>query len=215
VQLSFSRSGVKGIDENWDDIRRFNSVLRRLEKRRATRVERVGPLAKSKIAWKAAVLQQALLYRTIELGGGCAKMWNYGNVLCSVLAARALLETIAVTLDFEMKLHEHYKTRNCQALDQLITSHTFATRDAGFLAEAPELAAKNVLTYIDRLERKMPLIRKHYESLSEWCHPIAMAIICIWLAEPRDWIRTFFKAKATGKRPARPRLSGLCDGWSN
>jgi hypothetical protein len=167
----FSRSGVKGIDENWDDIRRFNSVLRRLEKRRATRVERVGPLAKSKIAWKAAVLQQALLYRTIELGGGCAKMWNYGNVLCSVLAARALLETIAVTLDFEVKLQEHCKTRNFQTLDQLITSHTFATRDAGFLAEAPELAAKNVLTYIDRLERKMPLIRKHYESLSEWCHP--------------------------------------------
>jgi hypothetical protein len=87
------------------------------------------------------------------------------------LAARALLETIAVTLDFEAKLQEHHKTKNFEALDNLITSHTFATRDADFLAEAPELAAKSVLTYIDRLEPKMPLIRKHYESLSEWCHP--------------------------------------------
>src|SRR6266849_1249360 len=99
----------------------------------------------------AAVLQQALLYRVIELGSGCAKMWNFKNVLGSVLAARALLETIAVTLDFEAKLQEHYKANDFGAWDELITSHTFATREPELIAELPELAAKNVLTYIDRV----------------------------------------------------------------
>jgi hypothetical protein len=102
----FSRAVIKAAGENWDDVRRFNLVLRRLEKRKATKVEVAGPLAESKLAWKAAALQQALLYRIVELGSGCAKMWNLGNVLCSVLAARALLETIALTLHFGTKLHE-------------------------------------------------------------------------------------------------------------
>jgi len=145
--------------------------VRRLEKRRATKIEVAGPLAKSKIAWKAAVLQQALLYRTVELGSGCAKMWNFGNVLCSVLAARALLETIALAVDFEAKLQKYLDANDFEAMDNLITSHTFATRDEELLAEHPELDAKNVLTYIDRLETIIAGIRKHYLSLSEWCHP--------------------------------------------
>jgi len=167
----FSRRVVKAAGENWDDVKSFNSALRRLEKRRATKVKKEGPLAESKIAWKIAVLQQALLYRIIELGGGCATMWNMGNVLCSVLAARALLETIALTADFEAKLQKHYKANDFEALDNLVTSLTFATRDPDALSETPELAAKNVLTYIDRLSAKFPLLRKHYDNLSEWCHP--------------------------------------------
>jgi hypothetical protein len=167
----FNRSVIKAAGENWEDVRRSNSVLRRLERRRATRIEVKGYLAASKIAWKAAVLQQALTYRTIELAAGCAKMWNLGNVLCSILAARALLETISVTLDFEAKLQDHCKAKNFEEMDNLITTHTFATRDESLLAENPELEAKNVLTYIDRLEKTVPGIRKHYLSLSEWCHP--------------------------------------------
>jgi hypothetical protein len=167
----FNRTVVKAVDESWADVRRYNSVLRRLDKRRATRVAIDGPLAESKIAWKAAVYQQALLYRVIELGSGCAKMWNIGNVICSVLAARALLETIAVAVDFEKQLQTHYEDDNFAALDSLIMSHTFATRDPERVAESPEIAAKNVLTYIDRLSTTLPFVRTHYESLSEWCHP--------------------------------------------
>jgi hypothetical protein len=56
-------------------------------------------------------------------------------------------------------------------MDNLITSLTFATKDPKLLSEAPEATATNVLTYIDRLSRKLPLLRKHYDNLSEWCHP--------------------------------------------
>lgn len=167
----FNRSVVKAAGENGKDVRRYNSALRRLEKRRTTKVDEAGPLAESQIAWKAAVLQQALLYRTIELGSGCTKMWNFGNVLCSVLGARALLETIAVIVYFEAKLQEHFKATDFEAMDHLITSHTFATRDDELFAEHPELEATNVLTYIKRLDTNLSGILKHYLSLSEWCHP--------------------------------------------
>src|SRR5260370_33921578 len=75
----FSRRVVKAAGENWDDVKSFNSALRRLEKRRATKVKKEGPLAESKIAWKIAGLQQALLDRIIELGESCGYMCNQGN----------------------------------------------------------------------------------------------------------------------------------------
>ena len=60
-----------------------------------------GPLAEAKLAWKVTTYTEALLYRTIMLASGCVLNWNAGNFLCSVLAARALIETVALLLDFE------------------------------------------------------------------------------------------------------------------
>jgi len=167
----FNSSVIKTAGENWDDVRRFNRVLFRLDKRRAMSVVVKDKFAASKLAWKAAVLQQVLLYRCVGLGSGCAKMWNFGNVLCSVLAARALLETIALTLDFEANLQMYVAEKDFGKTDELITLHTFSTRSESMLTELPELKAENVLNYVDRLEKMMPGIRGHYEFLSEWCHP--------------------------------------------
>lgn len=133
--LGFNRAVIKAAGEKWEDVRRYNAVLRRLQKRRETKVERASHLAASKIAWKAAVLQQAYLYRVIELARASAKMWNLANVLCSVLAARALLETIAVVLDVETRLQTHAAANDFKTMDELITSHTFdaiAKAGAGF-----------------------------------------------------------------------------------
>ena len=103
----FNRSVIKEAGEDWGEVRQFNYVLRRLAKRRLTKIERVGHL-ESMLAWKVVALQQVLLYRIVELATGCTKMWNAGNTLCSVLAARALMETIALIFGFEEKLQKQY-----------------------------------------------------------------------------------------------------------
>jgi hypothetical protein len=167
----FNSSTIRAAGENWDDVRRFNQVLRRLDKMCAKSVVAEGQFATSKLAWKAAVLQQVLLYRCVGLGSGCAKMWNFGNVLCSVLAARALLETISLTLDFEANLQKYVANSDFGKIDTLIKLHTFSTRSESMLADLPELKAENVLNYVDRLEKTVPGIRGHYAFLSEWCHP--------------------------------------------
>jgi hypothetical protein len=169
--VGFSRRAIKEAGEKWEEVRLQNYCLRRLVRMRKTKVSAIGPLADSKIAWKAAVLQQALLYRGTELAIGCGRMWNVGNVLCSVLAGRALLETVALTLDFEERLQKHCNEKDLSKIDELINLHTFATKSKSLIAKAPELEAKNVLTYIDYLEKKVSGIRNHYETLSEWCHP--------------------------------------------
>jgi hypothetical protein len=108
----FNSSVIRAAGENWDAVRRFNQVLRRLDKKRAKNIVVKGQFAESKLAWKAAILQQVLLYRCVGVASGCAQMWNFGNALCSVLAARALLETIALALDFEKNLQDHVSTRD-------------------------------------------------------------------------------------------------------
>jgi len=57
----FNGSVIRAAGENWDDVRRFNQVLRRLDKKRAKSIVVKDRFAQSKLAWKAAVLQQVLL----------------------------------------------------------------------------------------------------------------------------------------------------------
>lgn len=168
------RSVVEAAGEDWAKVSKCNSWLGSLAKRRATRIERTGPLA-SMLAWEVAVLQQALLYRIVELTDGCTKMWNEGNVLCSILAARALMETIGLTLDIEEKVQKHFDANDFKAMDELLWHHTFASREDKFIEEHSEAEAKNALTYVDRMEKILdyPGIRHHYLGLCEFCHPNA------------------------------------------
>lgn len=69
----FNRAVIQAAGGDWSDVRQGNSVLRRLEKRRVAKIEADDPLAASKIACKVAALQQALLYRIVELADGCGK----------------------------------------------------------------------------------------------------------------------------------------------
>jgi hypothetical protein len=198
----FSRSAIKAAGANWSDVRQFNLVFSRLEKRRVAKVEGAGALAKSKIAWKIAVLQQALLYRIVELAEGCTKAWNAGNVLCSGLAARALFETVGLTLDFEAELEGHYKADDFEAMNRLANSQTFASREKEYLKENPDFKAKRVGTYIRQLEKRTGLMwaPKHYETLSEWCHPNGLGhYFAFATLDTKTGITTFSKHKMLGK----------------
>ena len=117
----FNRSVIKDAGEDWGAVRVFNNVLRRLTKRRLTKIEKTGHL-ELMLAWKVAALQQVLLYRAVELATGCTQLWNAGNVLCSVLAARALMETIALILDFDEKLQKQYEASDFVSMEELVTS---------------------------------------------------------------------------------------------
>jgi hypothetical protein len=98
--------GFEANSEVAASMREFNSALMRLAGRRLERIAIAGPLRKSKLAWMVATHQQPVLYRVVMLGSACALCWNAGNVLCAHLAARALIETVALLLEFERELQE-------------------------------------------------------------------------------------------------------------
>jgi hypothetical protein len=169
MQDGFEKAGLN--DEDTELVETINSTLARLKDRRLKELTVSGPFLKSKLAWKVAGYQQAVLYRVVMLARGCALNWNANNTLCSILAARALMETVALLLDFENQLGRLRNSSDFGGMDDLVNNWTFATRDAGWISQAPETEATNVLTFIDKLERLLPDARRYYDMLSEWCHP--------------------------------------------
>src|SRR5258708_2753859 len=93
----------------WDDrlteadkalVEELNASLDRLDAGRAIEINVAGPFARSKIAWKLATYQYALMHRIVALMDGAAVAWNNRCTLSAILSARAFMETIAVMAVF-------------------------------------------------------------------------------------------------------------------
>jgi hypothetical protein len=138
---------------------------------RAAEINVTGKFLRSKIAWKLATYQHALLHRLVALMDGAAVAWNNGCTLSAMLSARALMETFAVMAELERRVAHLLKEEDLGGLDALAQNGIFASRDPDWTKENPETQAVNVLTCIDRLERRCEGFRCHYDMLSERCHP--------------------------------------------
>jgi hypothetical protein len=149
----------------------LNASLDRLNQLRALEINVAGHFARSKIAWKLATYQHALLHRIVALMDGTAVSWNNRCTLSAILSARALMETMAVMAAFEDGVANFLANENLAALNDLAQQGIFASRDPEWCKEYPETQAVSVLTYIDKFDKKAAGFRKHYDALSERCHP--------------------------------------------
>ena len=50
-------------------------------------------------------------------------------------------------------------------------NRTFSSRLDDWVRDAPGTRAVNVVTFIDKLDKEIPGARRHYDYLSEICHP--------------------------------------------
>jgi hypothetical protein len=172
IMSGFDFSGIDYPQDRRADFERISEAIDRLAARRKTTIVVDGPFARSKLAWKIATYQQAILYRVVALGAGTRDAWNARNVLVMFLTTRALVETIAVFDDFERSLLAHVASEDLGAMDALAQNRTFATRDEELLDGHPEILATGVMTFIDKIEKRHDLpIRGNYEVMSERCHP--------------------------------------------
>lgn len=167
----FNSSVAKHQGGDWGKIRGYNNAMKRLGKRRVRKLGRTGKYKISQIGLQSAMLQQSLLYRVVMLATATAKNWNQGNVLGSVVAARALLETIALVHRVENELFEFAEKGDFEGLHKHVTNLTFATRDEELTARHHEIQAKNAVTYIEHFDKAVPGMTRHYGFLCEWCHP--------------------------------------------
>lgn len=172
MEAPFDLSFVKHDRELADDMQTIHDATERLAARRKPKIEAEGPLEKSKIAWKIATYQEAVLWRGVMLARGTRQAWNARKFLVCFLAVRALIETLAVFDNFKHELSVTLDKGDLGALDQLAMNRTFATRDNELLKEHPEIFAINIVTQIDKLGKKYDIpVRDNYDSMSEGCHP--------------------------------------------
>jgi hypothetical protein len=119
-------------------IKEINAGLCRLKAQRVDQIKVEGRLIESKLAWKLAVYREAVLWRVVALTESVALNWNSDNIVGAYLPARAMIETSALLLDLEHELKKHIAARDIAALNTLLNSRTFATRDKNWI-EDPRL----------------------------------------------------------------------------
>jgi len=169
---TFDLSFAEGDEDDASDFRNIDAAIQRLAARRRTKIDVVGPFRQSKLAWNVAVYQQAILYRVVMLAKGALLAWNTHNVLACFLLIRALTETVAVFDNFERELLDSLEREDLEAMHKLVINRTFATKDGELLKDHPEILAINVMTFIDKMEKRYDLpIRSNYDAFSERCHP--------------------------------------------
>lgn len=167
----FAREAVEAAGADWDSAETFNRMLERLSAQCESSVDRAGDLARSKVAWKLCNYRLAMIYRGTLLGEAAAELWNARNVIGSVLASRALMETGAVFRDFVEKCQGAYEKQDVPELNRIADSSTFTTKKEEWLPTGMS-PATNILTSISKLDKKFVRgIARHYENLSEFCHP--------------------------------------------
>lgn len=153
------------------DIADINKQLAALAARRLAAIDQIDePHCRSKTSWKVAVLSNAILFRFITLAEGAALSWNHDNYLSAVLNGRAMVETAAFYWHFVRDFERSAKVNDFGGVDDAASYGLFATRDEELLRDRPELKAQ-ILKSIDVAEKEIPGFRRHYEGLSEFCHP--------------------------------------------
>jgi aspartyl-tRNA(Asn)/glutamyl-tRNA(Gln) amidotransferase subunit B len=164
---------------NWDErlevahkeaVSHFNSCADRLAMLRVGEVKHSGVL-RSRAAWNLAALQQVLLFRIVALIDGIAIAWNSRATLSAYLTARALTETIAVLAEYEREVAALLAKKDIDGLETLVLAGVFSSRDCEVVGRAPDVKAKNVLTWLDSFDKKNQGAREYYNGLSERCHP--------------------------------------------
>ena len=154
------------------DMEQTNRELIALAAKRRDKIDLLDePFRRSKLAWKVAVLSNAVLYRLIALAEGTALSWNHANYLSAILNGRALVETIAFYWHFHRDYQRFSNAGDFASVDTSVTQALFATRDEELLFKFPEMKARQILNSIDAVEKEVQGIRGHYERLSEFCHP--------------------------------------------
>jgi hypothetical protein len=152
-------------------INEINETLDRLAIWRVVQINRAGHFDRSKLAWKVGVYQQVLLHRIVSLADGAAVAWNSRTTLSAFLCTRALVETIALLYHLRQAVDKFLTDELVGDLNAVAEHGLYSSRNPEWVSEFPNLKAKSVLTFIDKLDKYLPGVRGHYDRLSERCHP--------------------------------------------
>ena len=168
MRFEYETCGVHQVD--WAAAEQINAALDELSASRSSGFNVAGIFMTSKLAWKFAILRQALTYRLVDLGEATIGEWNNENFLPSIVLARAFLETVAIVHFVTEQMAHHLGNEDIKALDDLAMHSSFGEKRAEWVNEHG-LKATNVLTALDRMAKHLPRVREAYEILSEMAHP--------------------------------------------
>lgn len=151
-------------------LQEVKDLAKKLAAARPERIQAATLTRKSKLPFKALMIRELLLHRTVSLTTAAIDLFDDNQTVPAVILTRSIVETLAVLFDFQERLENFLKaeTKDCFALDKFLLCRLMGSRNC---PDADMPKAVNILTLIDRVEVVAPGFRSVYDSLCEYAHP--------------------------------------------
>lgn len=167
----FDTGSIKISEYDVEEIEFLNEIITDLERFKIEEIQVEGHFEKSKLAWKVAILNQALIRRLCEFSNSCTLTWNSTQYVPSLTLARCIIETAAVLSDLDDSIQKCLGEEDLESIDTIIMNRTFSTRLENIFKGDKRYKAINILTLVQKLDKKLEGVFKIYENLSEIAHP--------------------------------------------
>ena len=142
----------------------------------------------------------------IFIEAGAAEL-DLDRPLAAELCTRAIYENAATICDFADKLKPLCEAVDYEGVETHVTKAAFATRIPSFLEKQGEDAkAPNVLTQIDKMNRRYSNYRTAYDHLSDIVHPNGLGAVVYFGKFTEPGIMSFFDV-GTSESAERARAS--------
>ena len=130
------------------------------------RVDAASMTRKSKIPFKIFSLKELLMHRMTALAESALELYESNRRVPSYLIVRATQETAAAVYNLRQKCSVYLDDKDLDALDDYLMKGLAGGRDV-----TARVAAINVMTLVDKVDREYPGYREMYDLLCEYAHP--------------------------------------------
>jgi hypothetical protein len=121
---------------------------------------------KSKLPYKATSFREVLIHRISDIADVAVELYESNRLVPAFIATRALVETTAMLYWLHQKPSEFLEKPDEDAYDKFLMKGMLGSKDRTTKAES-----YNVLTAVDRLDKKFKGLRQMYDTLCEFTHP--------------------------------------------
>jgi hypothetical protein len=111
-------------------------------------------------------LREALLHRIVDLFGAAVELFEKQRKIPAFVMTRAVLESVAVLFVASERMREAVEACDVAPFDKFFTKVIMGSRN-----DITPVLALNILTFMDKVDRKIEGYRAAYDSLCEYAHP--------------------------------------------
>lgn len=122
--------------------------------------------------WTVQHMKGVLKYRTINLAKTAMKLFKEEEgLLSAIIITRSISETVSLLFWIYMRIEKVVKNREVGDIKKFLITMAVGRRFNPVTKGEKEIKAFNALSAIDKLEKNIEGVIKHYDSLSEYAHP--------------------------------------------
>ena len=161
---------------------------------------------KSKAPWQLLSTREALIWRTEELARNACDAMDRDDLAVAAILTRAVAESAALA----WKLMEVLNTRHQQTPQQLNEILMRLLVGSRVWDDFPQ--AVQILTSIDRMDKRIPGVRRGYDNLSEIAHPNWRGVFGLYSRTDEAEFTTYFGRGIRGAEGNRASIANVLVG---